>query len=239
MLTKNVTIEQVNDEGVGLAVIATLSAVDHDGDTYAPGAFSWKEGGGQWVAILPAHNRGSVPLGKAWIYEDGDKAYAKFTLNLNTQAGQDWHAALKFDLATGKAVQEWSYGFDVIDADFQMRGENRVRVLKKLNCDEISPVIRGAGIDTGTVSIKAAQMKPAQFKTMIANLQAMTEAVEANPGMLSAIGAKQLGDIHVEIAKLLDAADGGNGEQEAKATELAVGAFHRHLARNHLAKTTT
>ena len=121
MFTKNLTITAMDETGLGLARIAQLSAIDSDGDTYQPGAFSWMDGGGQWCAIIPAHDRRAMPLGKAWLYEEGDWALAKLHMNLETQAGRDWHQALKFDLATGKAVQEWSYGFEVLDADRQQR----------------------------------------------------------------------------------------------------------------------
>lgn len=153
--TKHMRVEKMDDAGHGLARIATLSAVDHDGDTYAKGAFSWKKTGDQWVPILPAHNRTAMPLGKARVYEDGDAAYAELHLNLNTEAGRDWHATLKFDLEKGGAVQEWSYGFRVIDHARESRDGASVRVLKRLDVDEVSPVVRGAGIGTRTLSLKA------------------------------------------------------------------------------------
>jgi hypothetical protein len=147
----------------------------------SPGAFSWKEGGGQWVQILPAHDRRAMPLGKAWIYEEGDWALAQLHLNLDTQAGKDWHSTLKFDLAKGSPVQEWSYGYQVLDADFQVRGDQRVQVLKRLDVDEISPVIRGAGNGTGTISIKSAELKEAHYAPLIAALGELAESLPADP----------------------------------------------------------
>ena len=55
---QGVLLKALDDAGHGLARIATLSAVDSDGDTYAPGAF-----GEQWAKILPAHDWRAVPLG--------------------------------------------------------------------------------------------------------------------------------------------------------------------------------
>lgn len=150
--TKGLTVTDMDEAGKGLAKIATLSAVDHDGDTYAPGAFAWKE---QWVPILPAHNRDAMPFGKARLHEAGDEAFADLHLNLETAAGREWHAALKFDLATGKSVQEWSYGFDALDHARELRGTAVVRVLKQLDVHEISTVVRGAGAGTGTLSLKS------------------------------------------------------------------------------------
>jgi HK97 family phage prohead protease len=151
---KSLVVEKMDDEGHGLARIATLAAVDHDGDTYADGAFDWKEGG-QWVPILPAHDRRAMPLGKARIYEDGGFAYAELHLNLQTSAGQDWHKHLKFDLAKGRPAQEWSYGFGVMDAVNEHRNGERVRVLKRLDVHEVSPVVRGAGAGTRAEGVKS------------------------------------------------------------------------------------
>ena len=66
--TKALAVEEMDEAGKGLARIATLSAVDHDGDAYARGAFGWTE---QWVPILPAHDRHAMPFGKARIFEEG------------------------------------------------------------------------------------------------------------------------------------------------------------------------
>jgi hypothetical protein len=123
-----------------------------------------------------------MPLGKAWIYEDGDWAMAQLNLNLDTQAGKDWHATLKFDLAKGDPVQEWSYGYQVLDADFQVRGEQRVQVLKRLDVDEVSPVIRGAGNGTGTISIKSAELKEQHFAPLIAGLGELAERAAGRSG---------------------------------------------------------
>ncbi|MBN9334963.1 HK97 family phage prohead protease [Devosia sp.] len=157
--TKSLTVEKMDEVGQGLARIAILSSVDHDGDTYVKGAFSWAKGGEQWVPILPAHNRDAMPLGKARVYEQGDEVFAELYLNLNTEAGRDWHETLKFDLEKGGAVQEWSYGYSVLEAVKERRGSEMVRVLKRLKVDEVSPVVRGAGVGTGTLSMKARQAR--------------------------------------------------------------------------------
>lgn len=229
---KALTIEKMDEAGVGLARIAQLSAIDSDGDTYAPGAFNWKEGGGQWVQILPAHDRRAMPLGKAWLYEEGDWALAKLHLNLNTQAGRDWNETLKFDLAQGTPVQEWSYGYKVLDADQQQRAGTYVQVLKRLDCDEISPVIRGAGVGTGTLAIKSAELKAAKFAPLIAQLSELAEAIGENTAALSATGLKQLGEIHVAIGKALE--PGEDVDAVKNAVGLALATDLARQARKHL-----
>ncbi|MBA5777466.1 HK97 family phage prohead protease [Stappia sp. F7233] len=168
--TKGLTVEKMDGEGRGLARIATLSAIDHDGDTYLPGAFSWKEGGIQWVPILPAHDRRAMPLGKARVYEENNAALAEIHLNLGSDAGREWHSTLKFDLENGQAVQEWSYGFGVIDAQYESRDGERVRVLKRLDVHEVSPVVRGAGIDTATLGLKSRGSFAVQIESVLAEI---------------------------------------------------------------------
>ena len=231
MQFKSMSGEKIDEAGKGVARIAQLSAVDSDGDTYAKGAFSWKKGGGQWVQMIPAHDRKAMPFGKAWIYEDGDFAYAAFQLNLNTQAGKEWHEALKFDLATGSPVQEWSYGYLTLDAVKELRGSKQVRVLKQLDVDEISPVIRGAGTGTGTVTIKSATLKDHAFDGLIANLGELGTALAADPGALSATGLKQLSEIHAALGKALAP---GSDNSEPVAADTLLGEYLQIVSRAHL-----
>jgi HK97 family phage prohead protease len=201
MLTKNLTVTEMGETGKGLAILARLSEVDHDGDTYAPGAFSWKDGGEQWCPLIHHHDRYRMPFGKARVYEEGDIAYAELHLNLETQGGRDWHKTLLFDLAKGKPVQEYSYGFGVVESDFTQRGETRVRVLKRLDVHEVSTVIRGAGRGTGTLSMKS--LKDAGFAPLIAGLGELAEALGGDPASLSTTGRKQLEEIHIALGKAL------------------------------------
>lgn len=238
MLSKSMQIEALDEAGKGLARIAVLSAIDHDGDTYLPGAFGWKAGGSQWAQILPAHDRWACPLGKARVYEEGDAAFAELFLNLDTEEGRNWHAALKFDLAKGNAIQEWSYGFDVLDADFEIRGDQRVRKLKKLDVHEVSPVLKGAGIGTRTIDLKGlkgAELKDDHFKALLAGLGELASAldVEAALNVLSAQGVKQLGDIHRAIGAAL-APIAAKSDAERIGGDTALAQFLLHQSRAHL-----
>jgi len=233
MQTKSLTIEKMDDAGTGLARIARLSAVDSDGDTYLPGAFGWKAGGHQWAQMLPAHDRRAMPFGKVRVYEEGDDAFAELNLNLETQAGRDWHAALKFDLARGEPVQEWSYGFEVIDMDYQVRGNDRVRVLKRLDVHEVSPVLKGAGVGTGTISIKSAQLKDERFASLIAGLGELAGALPDDPAALSATGVKQLEDMERSIGAALRPLRDLAASEKA-AVDSALAGFLKHQSRSYL-----
>jgi len=219
MLTKALAIKEMDEKGQGLALLANMADVDKDGDTYSKGAFAWKSGG-QWAPIVPAHNWKEMPFGKARVFENGDEAVAELKLNLETHAGRDWHAALKFDLETGSPVQQWSYGYDVLDFANENRGGQKVRNLKKLGVLEVSPVIVGAGKGTRTLEMKGVSFKESDFAAILEELQTMAKAIDANPELMSATGEKQLCDIRAkleEIAtkerRLIETGDGGVGER--------------------------
>ena len=147
---KTLHITKATSSGEFEAVIATLGVVDSDGDIIVPGAF-----GNATVSIMPAHNHGSVPLGKATMQDRGDKAVAVGKFNLDIQSGKEWHSALKLDLENPPSVQEWSFGFRVLDSEDDMRDGEPVRILKRLDVMEISPVLRGAGVNTHTLAVKS------------------------------------------------------------------------------------
>lgn len=207
---KSLLIEKMDEAGHGLARLADLAQVDRDGDTYTPGAFAWKEGGEQWCPMLPAHNRSAMPIGKARVYEEGGVAYAELHLNLDTQAGLEWHKSLKFDLATGRPAQEWSYGFTTIDAVFEQRGQDRVRNLKRVDVHEVSPVIRGAGVGTATLMMKSHGSFADQLDQVIEALEDVTERAgevaslrEADGRPMSKARREQLASIKARIETLL------------------------------------
>lgn len=234
MQIKSVTIEKMDEAGKGRARIAQLSAIDKDGDTYAKGAFTWKDGGGQWVMMIPAHNKQAMPFGKAWLTEEGDFAVADFTLNLDTQAGKDWHAALQFDLKNGTPVQEWSYGFQTLKAGRVMREGKQARELQQLDVFEISPVLRGAGARTGTLALKSAELKETAFAPLIGSLAELADAVAEDPGVLSETGRKQLEAIHASLGKALVPPANDDGAEGKAATDEAVFNFLQTVARRHL-----
>ncbi|MFZ5749088.1 MAG: HK97 family phage prohead protease [Pseudomonadota bacterium] len=233
MQIKAMTITDMTDTGTGRARIAMLSEVDSDGDTYERGAFSWKDGVGQWAPMLAAHNRSRMPFGKAMVFEQSDEALADLRLNLDTQAGRDWHAALKFDLETGQPVQEWSYGYEVLDAVFRGYGQAKVRVIKQVDVHEVSTVVRGAGIGTATLSIKSAELKAQAFAPLIAGLGELAAALPDDPAALSATGVKQLEQVEAAIgAVLAPMRDAAGKERRAVDTALAeylLGQYRRRI----------
>lgn len=145
-------VKAVTDAGEVEAVFATTGVIDHDGDVTVPGAF-----GEQHAAFLFAHNARDLVLGKAQIREEGNKAIANIKINMDIQRAKEVHSMLKFDLEHGEPLQEFSYGFDpIVHENGQHEGRN-VRFLKQLKVHEVSPVLLGAGLGTGTRSVKCKQ----------------------------------------------------------------------------------
>jgi HK97 family phage prohead protease len=151
MNKKQLSVE-VKDADLGLveAVFSTFNVVDHDGDVTLPGAFT----DGQKVRIS-AYNHaswaGALPVGKGTIRVDADRAVLEGEFFLNTVAGRD-----TFEVVKGLGgLQEWSYGFDVLDSEPGTVDGRPVQMLKRVEVHEVSPVMLGAGIGTETLAVKS------------------------------------------------------------------------------------
>jgi len=156
---KAVTFKSVSETGLVEAVIATLGVMDKDGDVTMPGFFGTQE-----VVMIPTHDWNHIPIGKGVLSEEGNQAIARIQMNMDIPEAKAWHSALAFDLKNGKPLQQWSYGFNILDGGSeagQMDGKD-VRFLKPIGagpgckCWEVSPVLVGAGEGTGTRMVKSA-----------------------------------------------------------------------------------
>jgi hypothetical protein len=145
------SLKSANDQGEFVARIARLNAIDKDNDVALPGAF----GSSQVAPLLVAHQWGTVPLGKTWIKERGDEVLAEGKINRGLEQGRALYDAMKFDLAHPPSEFEFSYGFQVLDAEPGTFQGQRVRFLKSVRVLEVSTVIAGAG-DTALLGVKHA-----------------------------------------------------------------------------------
>jgi hypothetical protein len=150
---KSLSRVQIKDAAKGevRAVFATYGTIDHDGDYTEEGAF---EEGAAVVISAYGHTSwgGQLPVGKGIIARDGNDVVVDAKFFLDTTHGADTFATVK-ELASD-GLGEWSYGFDTVNYDFGERDGQHVRVLKKQKVYEVSPVLRGAGIGTRTLSAK-------------------------------------------------------------------------------------
>jgi hypothetical protein len=148
-------------EGYVEAVFSTFNVVDLDKDVTLPGAFDH----GAPVKIS-AYNHAStrghaLPVGRGSIEVEGESAVLKGQFFMNTTHGRETFETVK---SLGE-LGEWSYGYDIVEAEKGKFGEPEqdVQFLKKLKVNEVSPVIMGAGIGTGTLVAKGFQVADAEL----------------------------------------------------------------------------
>lgn len=173
---------KATDAGIIETVFAVMGNVDEGGDVIHPGAFTktFAERGRK-VRVLDHHRTGSImdaigkPLELRELSRDqlpGDVlarfpdatggAYAKVQLLMDTEEGRGAFARIK-----AGAVDEWSFGYDALDADYSKAvkdgAEVTVRNLRSLRLHELSPVLWGMNRATQTISAKAeaTEAKPA------------------------------------------------------------------------------
>lgn len=174
-------------KGLISVVFATMGVWDKDGDLATPGFY-----GEQDIALLPTHDWSHVPIGKGRTREEGTQAIADIQMNLDIQAAKDWLSAIKFDLKVGKPIQEYSYGFKVLEGGAR-QGEALGRTGRILQPREdgtpgskiweVSPVLVGAGERTGTLMAKGAG------KTLVEESQAVLDAADSLVERVKALAA--------------------------------------------------
>ena len=136
------------------AKVATLDVIDKDYDIIQ------KKSVGKQNIIVSAWNHSSKPLfgpppvARGVVYEEGDALIAKMKYFLGIPDSLHAFERVK---SLGD-ITEWSIGFMPTDWEWREAvvngGPIAVRLFKKLDVSEASPVDRGAGIDTGTIEAK-------------------------------------------------------------------------------------
>ena len=142
----------VKDAAQGLvsAVIATIGVVDSDGDYTLPGAFT----SGQML-MISEWNHSSVtgphpPIGEGVLRVDGNEAIVDAKLFMDIPRA----AAMAKTLVAFGSRLEWSYGYRVLEEEPGRVDGKTVNMLKRLHAFEASPVWRGAGVGTRTLTAK-------------------------------------------------------------------------------------
>lgn len=153
MKTKALRGLKITDEAEGRvqAVFATLNVKDKDGDVTRDGAF---EPGAEVRISAWNHaswGAGMLPVGKGVIGQHGDEAILDSQFFLSTDAGRETFTTIK---ELGSLV-EWSYGYDIIDAEPGQKDGENVQFLNRVKVHEVSPVLLGAGENTRTLLAKS------------------------------------------------------------------------------------
>ena len=140
------------DKGEVEALFAPYDSIDGDFDLTLPGAF--KDGA---AVKIGAWNHESwyaeLPIGRGKIRDTKEGGVLEGKFFLSTQRGRETFEVVK-ELAE---LGEWSYGYDVLESGEvtdELRQRGVQRVLKSLKVIEVAPVLRGAGVNTQTLSVK-------------------------------------------------------------------------------------
>lgn len=166
-------------QGIVEAVWAVMGNVDEGLDIIHPGAFTktFAERGLK-VRVLDQHQTDSVlrVLGHPEAFRELSRdelpekikalcpdaiggAWSRVKFNMKTENGKD-----VFHLLHEGDVDEWSFGYDVMDHDFSKATKDdqevTVRNLRTLKLWEISPVIWGMNSATSTTGAKQKEQKP-------------------------------------------------------------------------------
>lgn len=152
--TKSITtpaeFKAEDGEGSLSAVFSTFGMVDSDGDVLTPEAFT----DGQSAPMVWSHDW-SRPIGKGVVKVEPERAIFRGKLFLDTTDGLDAFRTIK---AMGD-LQEYSWGFRILDAEPGERDGMPVRYITKAELFEVSPVLIGANRETYTLAIKSADLK--------------------------------------------------------------------------------
>lgn len=200
-------LKKLTDTGDVVVAFAQLNVVDRDGDITLPGALTPKSvpmsayGHMSWA--------GELPTGRGDIREEGDWGIFDGKFFMDTEQGRNAHATVK---AMGE-LQEWSYGYLPIDYAYEQRDAQQVRLLKKLDEFEVSPVLVGAGIATHTRGIKTAAQGSGlpyaehlalgleQVKAIVARSKDRAEFRAKDGRTLSKADRDRLGELAGELEK--------------------------------------
>lgn len=150
--SKGLTLElKADSEGAFSATFASFSVIDHQNDVTLPGAF---DAGKEVLIGGYQHDMLALPVGKGTIHADEERAWVEGAFFLDTHPGEDTYKTVKNSVG----LMEWSYIFRTVEAsdgEFPTdKGTVPVRFLKKLDVWSVDPVLKGAGIGTGTNRIK-------------------------------------------------------------------------------------
>lgn len=165
-------VEANESEGVVTAVVSVTGVVDEVDDVIEPGAYkdtlvkrrpkvcwhhAWEKPVGRVLHIeelLPGDRRLPVKTrgGQAWPKEAG-ALIATMQLNLKSERGREAFEAIRFYSESGEC--EWSIGYQV-PAGKSRKDKKGIRWIQAIDLYELSFVLFGAHLLTGTLALKAA-----------------------------------------------------------------------------------
>jgi len=201
-----IVLKADGEEGTFRSVFAQFNVVDHDGDVTQPGAF--QEGA---EAVIEGWNHDwGLPVGKGVIHSNEREAWIEGRFFLDTALGKDHYLTLK----GLEGLEEWSYTFDIEEAESGEFDGERVRFLKGLDVWGVAPVTRGAGIGTRTVALKG--IRDALTDDDMQRIRDLFEAAFMGP-IPKGLSAEDRAFLNAMRLKVENGSDSEGGEGEAGA----------------------
>lgn len=151
------TVKAVFSRLVPSLEAATEADIDADGDVTVKGAFT---NGARVVMSAYGHEswKGALPIGHGTISEVGNEAIFDGQFLLNTDHGRNAFETVK--ALSEVDLQEWSYSLHDVKSTPATVAGRKVRGLLGITVKEVSPVLKGAGVDTTTLEIKSKDNEP-------------------------------------------------------------------------------
>jgi len=149
----------IKDEEQGRieALFSVFNMVDSDGDVVLPTFFTE----GQQVPISSwGHKWGDLPVGKGTVHVGKQGAVLAGGFFMDTEHGREHFRTVK----NMGNLQDWSFGFDVVESRHGDFDGQEVRFLEKGTLFEVSPVLVGANRETQTLAVKAEEKKAIPYK---------------------------------------------------------------------------
>lgn len=148
----SVKFDMDGSRGQFTAHFAKLGVIDRDGDVIVSGALG-SDAPLDVIISSWGHKWQELPVGRGTVYEEGEYLVCSGKFFIDTEDGDQTYKTVK---GLGDLC-EWSFGFNVLAAEPGSMDNRPVQYLKRLSIFEVSPVLQGAGIETRTVDIKAAE----------------------------------------------------------------------------------
>lgn len=222
---KGVELKADGDKRIIKGYAAIFNVLDSDEDIIKAGAFretiindfSPPGDGKNRVKLLWQHSRAEVIGRPTVLREDSMGLYFEGKVS-KTQRGDE-----ALELISDGAIDEMSFGFDVMSAEWMDYGESkmRVRALTRLKLWEISPVTWGASSATSVSAEKADELAllvkalsdtdptPAQIKSVMSIIDARHGELDALRSLLNK-GNKVNAPHHHEVLDIMESLDSFN-----------------------------
>ena len=227
---------EFKDEATGTvqAAFSVFNTIDSDGDVVKPSAFK----DGQEVPMVWSH-KWDNPIGKGTVKVGRKQAVFDGAFFLDTAAGMEAYKTVK----NMGGLQEWSFGFRVLEEEEGDFDGEHVRFLKGLDLFEVSPVLVGANRQTRTLAIKGAVPDLSGLKDMMSEMRGAMGSMRAAMGRMErAMGMEEESAEPDEEKAPESASEPGDGKQfsedelnerrELLQREQVRQALHQELARS-------